>query len=197
MSQEIYELRIGLHNGRGNYAEMVHHYNVDNSGDAPEFDVAFALTNEWNSVCQANLIQCLGTDAILDFITARRVEPAGGLYASQIVAVAGGGGSSSASNGLSLCMRLITAGTGRRATGHMYIPAIPEGHVAEDLPDSGLRTAALTYAGSAQTLTSTTPAFTAELTVYHKDLHTSDDVTAATLALKPITLLNKRTLPFQ
>jgi hypothetical protein len=196
MANEVYELRVGLHNGRGNFAEMVHHIFVDNTSSADDYDVAKDICDVWFATAVGDLADCLGNDCVIDFVTARRVIGGPGLYASRPLAVPGTGGASSGSNGVSLCLRLITAASGPRGTGHMYIPALSESLYSGDLPNMAVQVSASAYASHLIVMTLTVVTLVGHLTVLHKDLGTWDNVGMTAVALKPITLMNKRTLPY-
>lgn len=127
-----YQLRIGCHNGAGNFFESVLHYQLNETATgALPYDYAQDLISGWISSNEAAFLLCLGTDVHLDFYAAKKVTGGGGPEAVQTSTSIGTGAGVSAGSSIAANVAVYTASPTNRQ-GHIYVGGIPKASISED-----------------------------------------------------------------
>lgn len=193
MANELYQLKVGGTNGRGNYAECDLNFACDNtSGDGP-WDEAKAILNWFVATCMASLKSCLGNDCKIDVLHCRRVETGGGTTAINVVAEAGTAAFGTFSEAIAVPIQLVMNTVPR--PGHIYLWGVPIGAVIADHLDT------VTYVPNLTTLMGLLVAGgalgngdTVELAVWHRATHTYTHPVHYNI-LDKVTAMNRRTRP--
>lgn len=199
MGDEYYELRIGGANHQANFAENVLSFKVENGTLRDPYDVADDLLG-W-ATAPAGLVEkylpCLSTDFAVNLISARRIDPAEAAYASRVIGATGTGGSVGASNGLCACLRVIPVALAtRKKQGHIYIPSVPREAVDGDEIIGAYRDALQDLCdllGSNFTIGPDT--LPTDLVIHNRNPQAWTLAHVVAIALKPISLMGRRTVP--
>lgn len=191
---KVYELATSLHNFAGDFFQNVFAYELDESGVASPFEYADALITQWISDVSNDYMALMGSDVILDFVSAKRIQSPGGPSATQIPQLSGGQAGLSISTGVALDIAWQThAGTNR--PGHTYLTGMEGGSIVGGQWNAGFLTAVDAF------ITVVLPPLTlagglgnAAFGVYSRKLAQFNVADHGVKKPKP-TMLNKRTLP--
>ena len=141
-----YQMRIGFHNGSGNFFESVLHYQLTETGTGTlPYDYAGSLISKWRTDNEANMLACLGNDVYVDFYAAKRITGGGGPENVVLTQTSiGTGASVSAGASISANIAVYTSAPTNRQ-GHVYLGGIPKGDVSEDQIIDPTRAALITF----------------------------------------------------
>lgn len=193
MAEEIYVLKVGGVNARGNYAEMDHHIKVDNLSGDFAWQVATELLQYYNTTCLPKLQPLLGSDVRVDVLTCRREDPVGAITANLVTNASGSSSDPTVSMGVAVNVQLINPSINR--PGHAYLFGVYVSAVIQDVIDSAvyIPNVGLYFA------TLTVPFVTsggdqARLAMYNKQTLTWADVTNISVQSR-VTAMGRRTRP--
>lgn len=189
----LFVCTIDGRDGAGNFFTNVFHYTInDMSGYTDQYQPAVDLVNALDTAISTLYCNCMGTDATMYNITARRADGPGGMTAVKNVNLSGTGGGITVCQGIAANLKLFTADPSN-VCGHMYLACIPDGQLIDSSWTVPFTTSvANLFNGFTGTITVGTT--TASLVVHNKKLATSYNVTAGALATKP-TMMNRRLRP--
>jgi hypothetical protein len=139
MATEVYVVKVGGVNGKGNYAEIDLHFLVINASGADWFDESNAILTNMSSIVSGSLGPCLGTDVHVDLLTCHRVYPTGSPTVSQGVNVTGtSSGGNTGSMGVGATIQLFNPSDSR--VGHTYLYGAGTSDSSEDQLSGGYST---------------------------------------------------------
>lgn len=124
-----YELKTSLHDLSGNFFQNVFAYSLAEAGTATPFEYADALITTWLTNIGPNYMAMMGSDIILDFVSARRITGGGGPTATQIANIPGTAANPSIASGLAFDIAWQTAAATHRP-GHTFLAGMADGAIA-------------------------------------------------------------------
>lgn len=127
----VYALLTGMHNGAGNFFSNVFHYSLSEAGAGHPFDYANALIDAFKAGAETDYLNLLGSDVVLDFYQARKVNGSKGPSATQTSGNTGTGPDVSISSQLAADVAWITASALNRF-GRTFLGGIYNGSFSED-----------------------------------------------------------------
>lgn len=138
MATDFYQLRVqGL--TQTQYNECVLHFQGVNLDAANYWENAESLIGGWVSNCKDPWLDCLPETYSLMRLTAKKASPGGGAEVTrQFQFDAERGAQSGAGSGNQVCpiIRLIPP-MGIKSAGRIFMPAIGEGQIANNIPSAG------------------------------------------------------------
>lgn len=191
---KVYELTTSLHNFAGDFFQNVFAYQLSEAGTASAFEYADALITAWLAGPAPDYMAMMGSDVILDFVSAKRIESPGGATATQIVASTGNLVNVSVSAGIAFDLAWQTQ-AGSNRPGHTFLTGMDGGQLSGGQWVPGFLTLVDAF------VTSMLPPLTlagglgnAGFGIYSRKLAQFNVAEHGVKKPKP-TMLNKRTLP--
>lgn len=158
----VYQIVAGMHNGAGNFFSNVWAYQLTEAGSADPFHWADALITKFKTSVETAILPLLGSDVVIDFYNAKKVDGTKGPSATQVSGATGGGGIQSVSSQLAADIAWITASSLNRF-GRTFLAGVFDGSLIQDVWDPGFlisvaayvaaQTAVLTLGGALGTAT--------------------------------------------
>lgn len=190
----VYQLVAGAIDAAGNYVENVYHFLLAEAGAGTPYEYANALITAWVAGPGATLLGCLGSDYLLNNVTARKVTNGGGPTAVQNPNQNGSWASLTNASGLSVNMSWIP-GAGANRPGHTFVPGIPASEITGSTISPGLITALGLWAAAQIASFNLTISFgDAQMVIFHRK--TSLYTIIADYVVRPVlTFFNQRKRP--
>lgn len=127
-----YVLSTSIHNGAGNFFQNVFHYVLSEAGSGTTpFEYADGLISKWITSILPSYLALMGQDVVLDFITARKLPPAGGIASVRVIQSAGSDTHNSISAGLAGDVAWLTNAPSNKP-GHSYVSCLPTNAIDTD-----------------------------------------------------------------
>jgi len=148
MPMELYKMDIGgLHGGAWNQISL--HFRVDNTGSDPNLNVAQDLVNDWDTEKQVDYRDLFPNEYGVEWVKARRVSAGGGK--TRFLEYPGSAGQGTragdtASLSISPVVKLV-CGMGANTQGRIFLPAVAEADLNENVYDAGYITQVVTFFG--------------------------------------------------
>lgn len=189
-----YELATSLHNFAGDFYQNVFAYELSEAGAFSAWEYADKLLTQWETTVETDYMALMGSDCVLDFISAKRISGAGGPTATHIRQTGSGAATLSISTGIALDIAWIT-NSGTNRPGHTYITGVYDGSIVGGQWNGGFLAFADVLAADLLTqLTLAAGAGNADFGVWSRKLAQFNKAQHHVNRPKP-TMLNRRTLP--
>lgn len=191
----VYQLSTYCHNGAGNFFQKVWHFELSEAGSGVSpFSYADALISAFITTNEPKLVDCFGSDVVLDYYAAKRITGGGGPAQTRASGTVGLGATISASSGSAADITWQTASPLNRP-GHTFLPAFPYSFLQGDAFIGAAFTKYSNFINIMLTPLTLAGAFgSATFVVYTRKTTTAFTVDSGSLRPKA-TMMNRRLVP--